>query len=191
MTSTRRDFLMGGLSAGAALPLAAGVKLAPSWLSGLKPTSVPNKLVIIQINGGWDLFNQLVPVYSPKYYAARPTSGIGIPDTATTTLPISSTVTNVKWASFMAAFKALYDAGDLAVINNTGYPSPNLSHFESELKYYQADPAASLLTEGWLSRWLRLGYTGGFQIPALDIQSRLVGAFVGARVPVMTNVNGF
>jgi uncharacterized protein (DUF1501 family) len=188
MTSTRRDFLIGGLSAGAALPL--GAKLAPQWLQAAGSGAQQKKLVILQINGGWDLFNQIVPVNMPVYYAARPTNGIGIPDSATTTLEIAASIPQ-KWAIFMRGFKDLYDRGDLAVINGFGYPNPNLSHFESELKYYQADPAASILTEGWLSRYLRLGYTGGFQVPAMDFQGRLVGAFVGSRVPVFTSPTAF
>lgn len=190
MTHTRRDFVMGGLAAGAALPAVAG-KLAPSWLQAASNLVAGRKLIVLQVHGGWDYFNQIVPVNMPVYYSARPTSSIGIADNdGVSTLPIQAGVPQ-KFAIAMQAFKALYDAGQLAIVNNVGYPNPNLSHFTSEMIWEEANPTATLRSQGWLSRYLTKGYTGGYQIPALDIESRLNGAFLGSRVPVMRTPTTF
>src|SRR6187401_184916 len=136
----RRDLLRAGLAAGSAMPF-AGMRVAPAWLQAAAAANVNRKIVILQIHGGWDYFNQIVPVNEPNYYLARKTSGTGIADVeGTSTLKISAAVPQ-KWAIAMQSFKTLYDRGWLAVVNNVGYPNPNLSHFESERIWAVADPA--------------------------------------------------
>jgi uncharacterized protein (DUF1501 family) len=190
MTSTRREFVMGGLAAGASLPIVAG-RLAPAWLQAAGSMLAGRKLVVLQVHGGWDYFNQIVPVNMPVYYSARPTTSIGIADSeGVSTLTIAAGIPQ-KWAIALQPFKAMYDAGRLAVINNIGYPRPNLSHFSSEMIWEEADPNASIRTQGWLSRYLTKGYAGGYHIPALDIETRLNGSFLGSRVPVMRNTTTF
>src|SRR5690606_39245705 len=95
------------------------------------------------------------------------------------------------WHPALQPFKELFDRGDLAVINNIGYPNPNLSHFESEKKWYSGDPNSTVMQNGWLARYLDIGYGGTFALPAIDIEGSLNPAFSGARVPVLTNVNQF
>jgi uncharacterized protein (DUF1501 family) len=75
-------------------------------------------------------------------------------------------------------------------VHNVGYPNPNLSHFESEKKWYAGDPTTTVLQRGWLARWRDL-WTGTAQIPAVDIENRQNDAFSGQRVPVMTNLASF
>lgn len=178
MTHTRRDFLYGGLSAGAAVPL------LPSSLWGMAnlTASTGKKLVVIQVDGGWDYFNQIVPVDEKIYYDARPE--IGIPDKGGATLPISREIRQ-KWSSFAEPWRDLYDRGDLAIINNVGYPNPNLSHFQSQARWYTAQTDPSSGAHGWLGQYLRRGYRGPQSIPALDLSARATGAFEGARVPVI------
>jgi uncharacterized protein (DUF1501 family) len=178
MTHSRRNFLVGGLSAGAALPF------LPNSLWGMANAMAASGkiLVVIQVDGGWDYFNQIVPVESREYYDARPV--IGLPDKPGAVLPIASTVAQ-KWAVFAQPLKDLYDRGDLAVINNVGYPNPNLSHFESQARWYTAQSELVSGANGWLAEYLRKGYSGPQSVPALDVSSRATGAFDGARVPVI------
>ncbi len=187
MTTTRRDFLVGGLSAGAAAPL-LGARAHPAWLAATAKAAAPGDqiLVIVQARGGYDFVNMFPEVDNQVYQAARP--NLKLPKSKVLTI---ASAESHYWHPGLAAFKALYDAGDLAVIRNIGYPTPNLSHFESEKKWYAADPAASVLKEGWLSTYLKKGYSGSFQIPAMDLQSRMSNAFSGSRVPVFTNPAAF
>lgn len=178
MTHSRRKFLVGGLSTGAAIPL------LPDSLWGMANMVAASgkTLVVIQVDGGWDYFNQIVPVYSKTYYDARPV--IGVTDSASSTLPIDKHVPE-KWSVFARPWKDLYDRGDLAVINNVGYPNPSLSHFESQARWYTAQTNAASGADGWLADYLRKGYTGPQSIPALDTSARATGAFNGARVPLI------
>ncbi len=183
MTTSRRDFLVSGAVAGAASPLLSA-RLAPSWLQA-KGKSL-KKLVVIQIRGGWDYLNFIIQANHPVYQAARPNLRIA----QANTLPIQAGL-DYYWHPALQPFKDLYDRGDLAIINNIGYPNPDLSHFESEKKWYAGDPSISVLQDGWLARYLDLGYSGTFGIPAINVESSLNPAFSGARVPVLTNINQF
>jgi len=108
MAHSRRDFLVGGLATGAALPLVSGSPL----LGMANMLSASGRiLVVLQLDGGWDYFNQIIPVYSKEYYEARPT--IGVKDKSGSTLPISSNVSE-KWPVYAQPLKDLFDRGDLA-----------------------------------------------------------------------------
>ncbi|MEE2886667.1 MAG: DUF1501 domain-containing protein, partial [Planctomycetota bacterium] len=137
----------------------------------------------VQINGGWDGLNILPEVDHPNYALARPT--IGLPKAKVLTLEAGA---KHYWHPSMAAFKTLYDNGDLAIIENIGYPNPNLSHFTSEKKWYAGDATVRSAATGWLSHYLTKGYSGSFQIPAIDLEARLNGAFLGSRVPVFRRI---
>ncbi len=183
MSTTRRDFVVGGLSAGAAVPL-MGATADPSWLGATASAAAPGDqiLVVVQARGGYDFVNMFPEIDHAIYQAAR--VDLRLPKTKVLTL---KTGAKHYWHPGLAAFKTLFDNGDLAVIRNIGYPSPNLSHFTSEKKWYSADPSTTVLKEGWLSSYLKKGYSGTFQIPAMDIQTRMSNAFSGSRVPVFTN----
>ena len=83
----------------------------------------PN-LVVIQLNGGNDYLNTIVPFNSGDYYDYRPTVNID----GDSVLPIDD---DYGFNPNMAPIKDLYDQGKVAVINGIGYPNPNRSHFRS------------------------------------------------------------
>ncbi|MCA8971057.1 MAG: DUF1501 domain-containing protein [Planctomycetes bacterium] len=179
MTHSRRDFLISGLASGAAIPTLN--RSLWSNAASMAPRA-GRKLVIIQVDGGWDYFNQIVPVYSSTYYNARP--NVAVDNTSSATLPISSKVPE-KWASFASAWRELFDRGDLAVINNVGYPEPDQSHFESQSRWYTGKAKPNDGDDGWLGKYLTQAYTGTSSIPAIDASATATGAFDGARVPVI------
>jgi len=191
MSSTRRDFLVGGLSAGAAVPLlGGGAQLAPKWMQAAAGSGPGDQVtVIIQLSGGWDWMNLMVPADAGVYYKARPNTGI--PKNKTLGRIDNKTATATYWHPAVQAFKDLYGRGDLALVQNVGYPKPNLSHFRSYKKWHSADPAATTVSTGWLANWLKKGYTGGFSIPALNIDRRLNPAFATARVPVLRSLSTY
>lgn len=188
MSTTRRTFLATGLSAGAAVPFLGP---RPSWLEAAALANggpEDNILVVVQIRGGWDALNILPEIGHANYVAARPT--LALPSSAVLQL---QTGAKHFWHPSMAPFKAMFDNGDLATIENVGYPNPNLSHFTSEKKWYSADASAGSNAggDGWLSNYLKKGYPGSFQIPAIDIENRLNGSFLGSRVPVFTRITDY
>ena len=104
-------------------------------------------LVVIQLSGGNDYLNTIVPYNDGQYYDNRPTVRIEQEDV----LPIDD---QYGFNSTLAPIKALYDEGKVAVINGIGYPNPNRSHFRSMDIWHTAEPD-DIGTEGWLGRATR------------------------------------
>ncbi|MBO55721.1 MAG: hypothetical protein CL886_08700 [Dehalococcoidia bacterium] len=104
-------------------------------------------LVVIQLTGGNDYLNTLIPYGDPLYYDNR--VNVGIPQEEV--LPINDYVGLHPAAS---AIKSLYDDGKVAIINGVGYPTPNRSHFRSMDIWHTCEPD-KVGNEGWLGRVIR------------------------------------
>ncbi|MFN8522827.1 MAG: DUF1501 domain-containing protein [Chloroflexota bacterium] len=107
----------------------------------------PPTLVILQLTGGNDPLNTLVPYGDPLYYDNRPNVRIAESDV----LPIDN---YYGFHPAMAKLKTFYDQGKLAVINGVGYAHPNYSHFRSMDIWYTAEPD-TIATDGWLGKVVR------------------------------------
>jgi uncharacterized protein (DUF1501 family) len=105
------------------------------------------KLVVLQLGGGNDYVNTIVPYSNGLYYDYRPTVHIKPEEV----LKIDD---QVGFRSHMEPFKRLWDEGSLAIINGIGYPNPNRSHFRSMDIWHTALPE-ELGSEGWLGRTIR------------------------------------
>ncbi|HZS15250.1 MAG TPA: DUF1501 domain-containing protein [Candidatus Dormibacteraeota bacterium] len=144
MSLTRRDFLASGLlatGAGLVVPpvLAKGVLAATS--DGIHNDHV---LVVLQLGGGNDGLNTVVPYADPAYHDSRPTIGVS-PDKV---LHLDG---SVGLNPALAGIKSLYDAGRVAIVQGTGYDNPTYSHFEALQVWEYADPQRRA-TDGWLGR---------------------------------------
>ena len=104
-------------------------------------------LVVIELAGGNDYLNTIVPYGNGLYYDNRPAVRIGEDDV----LPIDE---EFGFNSNMGPIKRLWDEGKVAVINGIGYPNPNRSHFRSMDIWHTAEPD-KIGTEGWLGRAIR------------------------------------
>jgi uncharacterized protein (DUF1501 family) len=103
------------------------------------------RLVVVQLRGGNDGLNTVVPYTDGAYYAMRPSLAV----TSGDVLPVDQT------SGFHPAFAPLlpwWQTGRMAVVQGAGYPGPDLSHFRSEAIWYTADPMVAT-TDGWLGRW--------------------------------------
>ncbi len=103
-------------------------------------------LVVIQLTGGNDGLNTVIPYADATYHSARPL--IGIKDTDALHL-----TDFVGLNPAMKGMKGLYDAGRLAIVQGVGYPNPNRSHFRSMEIWQTAEPD-KMGTEGWVGRYL-------------------------------------
>ena len=110
-------------------------------------TKRDKSLVVIQLTGGNDYMNTVVPYGQGLYYDSRPV--ISIP--ADQVLPIDG---QVGFNPNMSEIKGLWDQGKVAVINGIGYFNPNRSHFRSMDIWHTAEPDA-IGKEGWLGRAIR------------------------------------
>ena len=104
-------------------------------------------LVVIQLTGGNDYLNTLIPYGDPLYYDNR--SNVAIP--AEEVLPLDG---HFGFHPAAAPMKDLYDQGKVAIINGVGYPNPNRSHFRSMDIWHTCEPD-KVGTEGWLGRVIR------------------------------------
>jgi uncharacterized protein (DUF1501 family) len=145
----RSRFLIGavaGLSISAHVENLFGRALAQPVLPGLPGAVDDRVLVVINLQGGNDGLNTVVPHGMPSYYRYRPTLGIPAGDV----LQIDK---NVGFNPVMTSLKGLYDAGSVAVVQGAGYPSPDHSHFRSTEIWQTAVPDR-YETTGWVGRYL-------------------------------------
>jgi uncharacterized protein (DUF1501 family) len=104
-------------------------------------------LVVIQLTGGNDYLNTVIPYGDPLYYDNRPNVGVA-PDQV---LPIDD---HFGFNPALAPIKDMYDQGKVAIINSVGYPNPNRSHFRSMDIWHTCEPD-KVGSEGWLGRVIR------------------------------------
>jgi len=105
-------------------------------------------LVVIQLSGGNDGLNTLVPIEDPLYFKARPRLALD----PKTTWKISD---HAAFHPELVELRDLFREGRLAVIPGVGYPNPNRSHFRSTDIWESASSAERVLPTGWLGRWLQ------------------------------------
>jgi uncharacterized protein (DUF1501 family) len=107
----------------------------------------PPTLVVLQLTGGNDTLNTLVPYADPQYYDNRKTVRIAEEDV----LKIDD---RFGFHPSMAELKSFWDQGKMAVVAGIGYPNPNYSHFRSMDIWYTAEPD-TISTDGWLGKTVR------------------------------------
>ncbi|HZQ97357.1 MAG TPA: DUF1501 domain-containing protein [Chloroflexota bacterium] len=150
MSYTRRDFLRAGaLFVSMSLTMPSFLARTIQATSDRAISAVYGRrkiLVVVQLGGGNDGLNTVVPYADPAYYQARPTIGIA----KSAVLQLSD---YVGLHPNMTGLKARFDAGQLAVVQGVGYPNPNRSHFRATEIWQTAQPD-SPPNEGWLGRYL-------------------------------------
>ncbi len=104
-------------------------------------------LVLIQMSGGNDGLNTVIPYEDSLYYNARP--NIAISKSEAINL---NSLTGLHPS--MQPFKEFYDEGKLAIVQNVGYPSNNRSHFRSTDIWLSASDSDEYLNDGWIGRYL-------------------------------------
>ncbi len=114
--------------------------------NGLNVSSF-KKLVIIQLKGGNDGLNTIVPYRNDFYYSHR--GSIAIPKNELIGLN-----SEVGFHPSLEPLKRLFDKGYISIINNVGYPNPNRSHFRSSDIWQTASDSDQFLQSGWVGRFL-------------------------------------
>jgi len=140
----RRDFLKQST-------LASSLFFIPGFLKAFE-NSHPNnfgykRLVMIQLAGGNDGLNTIVPFTNEDYYRNRPKIALQKNDL----IPITD---SLGFHSSLLPLKKLHDQGNLTVINNVGYPNPDRSHFRSTDIWQTASNSNQYWQTGWVGRYL-------------------------------------
>jgi len=147
MTSTRRDFIRGGVSA-FTLTFAA-----PAFISDLARAQGANRrnLVILYLSGGNDALSTLIPYTDPFYYSRRPT--IAVPAGSVLQVGTDSSGKALGLHPRLTGLKTIWDQGHLALVQRTGYNNSSRSHFLGTDIWSTANPT-NTTGSGWLGRYL-------------------------------------
>ncbi|MCH2668664.1 MAG: DUF1501 domain-containing protein [Gammaproteobacteria bacterium] len=134
-------------------------------------------LVIVQMKGGNDGLNTVVPANDPAYYEHRDLLAIPQNDI----LPMNN---QVGFHPILNAFKELWDEGVLAAVEGVGYPQQNFSHFES-MDIWQTGQYESIRSpEGWLGRYLEGIANEQAELKSLVVASKMPRALASRKVTV-------
>lgn len=144
MLFKRKEFIQVGSLATASLMLPKFLKAFEA--GNLVPAG--NKVVVVlQLSGGNDGLNTVIPVRNDLYYKARPKLGID-------RMKALSLTSEAALHPALTGFKELYDDGSLGIINNVGYPNPDRSHFRSMDIWHTGSKATEYWSSGWIGRYL-------------------------------------
>jgi len=144
--SSRRDLLRAGMYgigvSATALPLPLFAQAAAALAAQGKPDG--KILVVLELSGGNDGLNTLVPYGDDAYYRRRP--NIGIPKKE-----VRAIDNHFGFSRGMAGFERLYKDGKLAIVHGCGYENPSFSHFTSMAYWHTAAPNSGE-EYGWVGR---------------------------------------
>jgi uncharacterized protein (DUF1501 family) len=189
MSTTRRRFL-GQLGAAGLLSVGG---LPPEFLCRAARAADQAKndgriLVLVELEGGNDGLNTVIPFGDDEYYKARP--GLGVDRDQILKLDDYHGL-----HPGLAGLKSLYDEGRLAVLQGVGYPNPDRSHFRSMDIWHSAEPERETFDRGWLGRMLDAqAGAADAQSPALALGvQRLPLALVASKinVPAVSDLSAY
>ena len=127
-------------------------------------------MVVVQLGGGNDGLNTVVPYFDNAYYRARPNLGIGDPrqprGSAGAALQLDETL-GIGLHPQLGGLKNLYDEGLVSIVQGVGYPNPNRSHFTSMDIWHTGNPDGRR-GNGWLGRYFD-NACGGTPEPEIGI----------------------
>ena len=148
---TRRDFLtaaVGALGMSAALPVflrETNLAWAANALAGVDQTHPNRILVVLELSGGNDGLNTVIPYNNDEYYRVRPTLAIN----KDTVLKLND---EFGFHPNLLGWERLFKDGHMAIVHGCSYPTPNRSHFES-MKFWHTGVPNAPEKYGWVGRF--------------------------------------
>ena len=171
--SSRRDFIK-------ATTLASASLMMPKFLfanAGSNALANGKKLVIIQLSGGNDGLNCVIPFRTDTYYELRP-------DIAIFRDEVLRVRDDVGINPNLPGIVDLYNDGHLAIVNSVGYPNPNRSHFRSMDIWQSGSGSNEYLETGWIGRTLDSTCDNKCTMPhaAIELDDTLSLALKGKKI---------
>ncbi len=186
--TTRRQFLSTAAGSTALVGLAAGV---PDYLLAACHQTIAEKtdriLVVIQLSGGNDGINTVIPYADPEYYKNRFTLAVG-------KNAVQKIDDHCGFHPSMSGFAKLLEENRIAVINGVGYPNPNRSHFDSMDLWHTAHRRNVQTPTGWLGRFFDQQKTKARDLPGVHLgreDQPLALAGEKVHVPTMQSLDDF
>src|SRR5260370_19375869 len=194
MQFSRRAMIKDGMlvvSAGMVMPAIFSRGIASAKALAAENTRVAlaasdRTLIVVQLAGGNDGLNTVVPYTDPTYRKMRPT--IGVAENKVLTLD-----NRLGLHPNLAPLKTLWDQGHLAIVEGVGYPNQSLSHFQA-MDMWQTLDLNGNGSEGWLGKvvsgWVD---NDGHPFKVLDVGSQTAQALqsISTPVPTLTNVESY
>ncbi len=184
MAVSRRKFIHGGLGM-LGLMLSAEELFKLSALAS--DTNNRRQLVLIQLSGGNDGLNTVIPFGTGAYYDARPQIAVPQKD-------VLKLTDNIGLHPQMTGMQELFNAGNLAIVEGAGYSSPNRSHFRS-IEIWQTGEPDKIGDTGWLGRYLDLACSDKERkvLPAVNVDPMLPKTLFARKivVPSVNNIYEF
>lgn len=172
----RRQFLA-SLAAGTLSTICPGLACAAGQFQRL--------LVLVELKGGNDGLNTIIPFNDPLYYSLRPRLAIARDD-------VLQLDAQTGLHPALQGLLPLWQRGELAIVQSLGYAQPNLSHFRSIEIWDTASSANETLQEGWLARiFAKNPVPSGFMSDGVLINSADMGPLAGARAIALKNAEQF
>lgn len=172
LSAAERDGLVRAGYGSMVLEGAGGISASPVWSKVAGKEAGNRILVIVELSGGNDGLNTVIPHGDDAYYRARP--HLGIRENALLALD-----DHFGFQRTMAGFERLYKDGEMAIVHGVGYDQPSFSHFSS-MAFWQTGAPNSGEAHGWLGRLADtldpLGHNANFLVNIDDHQSLAVRA---------------
>ncbi len=187
--TTRRDFLKHSLATGSLVSLGLTV---PNFLTrtafaapnAAKAGAKDTILVVVQLTGGNDGLNTVIPFKDAEYAKLRPT----LKQPAAQVKKLND---EIALHPSMDGLAGLLQDNALCVVQGVGYPNPSQSHFHS-MDIWQAGSTAETLSEGWIGRGLRQMHgTGAFHLAGSNESAPLALTGAPVRAPSITSLEDF
>lgn len=172
MNHSRRNFLKSSALVSASLLIPEFLKASASRI--LVNGERQRVLVVIQLSGGNDGLNCVVPFKNDLYYKHRPAIGLAGDE-------LIQMSDEFALNAALSGFADLYDNGHAGILSSVGYPNPNRSHFRSMDIWQSASDEDKYLTTGWIGRMLDATCTDKCALPysAIEIDETLSLAMKG------------
>src|SRR5262245_9978326 len=182
--TNRRDFLKTSslIAWGLSVPTFLGRTALAAPTAG-KPGAKDSILVVVQLTGGNDGMNTVIPYKDPDYVKCRPTIKIPVDQ-------VKKLDDHVGLHPSMDGLAGLYQDKALCVVQGVGYPNPSQSHFRS-MDIWQAASTAENLSEGWIGKALKNVHTGAFHVAGGNESAPLALSGSPNRVPSITSIEDF
>jgi uncharacterized protein (DUF1501 family) len=187
MLTTRRDFLKASLASGAIMSWGVSV---PGFLSRTAAAAAAGSktkdtiLVVIQMTGGNDGLNTVVPFKDEEYAKLRPTLKLGAAQ-------LKKLDDEIGLHPSLDGLAGLLQDQALCVVQGVSYPNPSQSHFRS-MDIWQAGSLEEKLSDGWIGKALRkMPAAGSFHLAAENESAPLAVSGAPVRTPSITSLEDF
>src|SRR5947207_3118540 len=185
MIPTRRDFLRSStlVACGLTVPRFLSRTALAAPLAG-KPGAKDTILVVVQLTGGNDGLNPVIPFKDAQYAKYRPTIKVPAND-------VKKITASIGLHPALDSLAKLLDDQALCVVQGVGYPNPSQSHFRS-MDIWQAATLDKELTEGWVGKALRgMPAAASFHLAGSNEAAPLALSGAPARVPSIASLEDF